>query len=171
MEDLPIEHCYWVVPGVFLAGEYPRNLDETSSRAKLDALVGAGVRTFVDLTEDRDGLLPYVPLLLAYRDQGVSHRRFPVADQGVPVSRGFAAGILDAIDEEIAKGQAVYLHCWGGIGRTGTIVGCWLARQGLAGSAALHRLAQLWQHCPKSRYRRSPENELQERFIKEWQEQ
>lgn len=31
----------------------------------------------------------------------------------------------------------VYLHCWGGIGRTGTIVGCWLARNGFPGKAAL----------------------------------
>ena len=27
--------------------------------------------------------------------------------------------ILDAIDSEISEGQKVYVHCWGGIGRTG----------------------------------------------------
>jgi hypothetical protein len=34
----PIEHCYWGVPGKFLAGEYPRNLDPHSSARKIKAL-------------------------------------------------------------------------------------------------------------------------------------
>ena len=28
--------------------------------------------------------------------------------------------ILDAVDRALAAGRNVYLHCWGGIGRTGT---------------------------------------------------
>ncbi len=31
----------------------------------------------------------------------------------------------------VANG-AVYVHCWGGVGRTGTVVGCWLLRHGYA---------------------------------------
>ena len=27
-------------------------------------------------------------------------------------------------------GRKVYVHCWGGVGRTGTVVGCYLVRQG-----------------------------------------
>jgi protein tyrosine/serine phosphatase len=32
----------------------------------------------------------------------------------------------------LAAGRNVYVHCWGGSGRTGTVVGCWLRRHGLA---------------------------------------
>ena len=39
--------------------------------------------------------------------------------------------ILDDVDAALADGGAVYVHCWGGIGRTGTVVGCWLVRHGL----------------------------------------
>ena len=39
-------------PGQLLAGEYPRNKDEASSRAKLAALTEAGVNTFIDLTQE-----------------------------------------------------------------------------------------------------------------------
>ena len=39
----PIENCYWVEPGRFLAGEYPRNRDGEAVFAKLDALTAAGV--------------------------------------------------------------------------------------------------------------------------------
>ena len=40
--------------------------------------------------------------------------------------------ILDAIDDDLAGGHNVYVHCWGGVGRTGTVVGCWLIRHGYA---------------------------------------
>ena len=33
--ERPIENCYWVLPGKLLAGEYPRNKDESSSELKL----------------------------------------------------------------------------------------------------------------------------------------
>ncbi|MBM9538479.1 hypothetical protein [Desulfobulbus alkaliphilus] len=46
----PIEHCYWVVPGRFLAGEYPRTRNEAASVEKINALIQAGVTTFIDLT-------------------------------------------------------------------------------------------------------------------------
>ena len=59
----PIENCYWVVPGKFLAGEYPRNKDEASSKAKIDALISSGVTNFIDLTEEDENLLPHKALL------------------------------------------------------------------------------------------------------------
>ena len=36
--------------------------------------------------------------------------------------------ILDAIDDHRSSG--VYVHCHAGIGRTGTVAGCWLIRHG-----------------------------------------
>ena len=55
----PIENCYWVILGKLLAGEYPRNVDEESSRPKLAALTGAGISAFIDLTKEGD--LPPTP--------------------------------------------------------------------------------------------------------------
>ena len=64
----------------------------------------------------------------------------------------------------------VYVHCWGGVGRTGTIIGCWLARHYEPGHAALGRLTELWQDNPKSRTRRSPETTDQVWYVLEWNE-
>lgn len=161
----PIENSYWVVPGKLLAGEYPRNIDEGSSRAKLDALIRAGITAFIDLTEENEGLLPYSDLL-----EGVSHQRFPIRDGSVPDSSESTVAILDAIDDHIRRGGSVYLHCWGGVGRTGVIVGTWLARHGYGGQDALDRLRELWQQCPKSNFRTSPETLAQERYIVDWVE-
>lgn len=162
----PIEHCYWVIPGQFLAGEYPRNLDEASPPEKSNALLKAGITTFIDLTGENEGLLPYVHLL-----KRASHQRFWIPDFSVPTSPVDMVMILDAIDAGIERRDKVYLHCWGGVGRTGTVVGCWLARHGYQGAAALTQLRELWQQNPKSACRNSPETKEQEQYIVHWTEQ
>ncbi|GIS99317.1 MAG: hypothetical protein CM1200mP26_10300 [Acidimicrobiales bacterium] len=48
--------------------------------------------------------------------------------QPVPATRL----ILDDLDSFLEQGRNVYVHCWGGSGRTGTIIGCWIRRHGLA---------------------------------------
>ena len=161
----PIEKCYWVVPGKLLAGEYPRNLDEASSREKLGRLADAGVTAFIDLTEAGEGLEPYAHLL-----DGPSHQRFPIRDVSVPASPELTRDALDAIDGHLAEGRTVYVHCWGGVGRTGVIIGCWLARHREPGAAALELLQDLWQEDPRAGTRQSPETDEQREYVRGWGE-
>lgn len=161
----PIEFCYWVIPGKLLAGEYPRNKDDESSPAKIRALTDAGVTSFIDLTEEGEhGLKPYSHLL----GEETERRRFPIRDLSIPNSPDQTARILDQIDANIADGKPTYVHCWGGIGRTGVIIGCWLARHGRGGQAALDELRRLWQNNPKSAWTESPQTDAQKRYITEW---
>ena len=161
----PIRHCYWVAPDRLLAGEYPRNPDEESSRDKMAALKGAGIDSFIDLTEDGE-LRPY-----AQWAAPAGHARFPIPDLGVPASPKRTAAALDAIDERIAAGGTVYVHCWGGVGRTGLVVGCWLARRLGSGRKGFARLQELWRSNPKSQTRRSPETDEQRRYVANWREE
>ena len=164
MSPTPIHHSYWVIDGRFLAGEYPRGLDGPDRFDKMKALEAAGVSLFVDLTEEGE-LLPYEGELTTAR-----HCRFPIRDISVPRSESETTGILDTIDGHLKSGGVVYIHCWGGVGRTGTAVGCWLAKHGDPGDAALDRLAQLWRHCPKSSSKRSPETKEQRDYVRNWRE-
>lgn len=59
--------------------------------------------------------------------------RMPIKDTWVP-SRTDMYRILDRMDQSIRDNQPVYFHCWGGRGRTGTVVGCYLVRHGYASS-------------------------------------
>jgi hypothetical protein len=134
----PTIHGWWVEPGAVLAGEYPGAKTPDVAQAKVDLLVDHGVRTFIDLTHPADPLLPYVDHVerAAYR-RGLEllHLPFPIPDMSVRPHDGYDE-IVDAIRRRTDAG-VVYVHCWGGIGRTSTVVGCLLVDSGLDADAAL----------------------------------
>ena len=168
----PILESYWVEPGRLLAGEYPGRDDEEQTRKRIDAVIEAGLNIFIDLTKPNE-MSPYSNILLeqarAY-DVKVKYERFPIGDFGLPTVEQMRS-ILDMIDSELQAGRKIYLHCWGGIGRTGTTVGCYLVRRGKTGEEALRQLAEWWSEVPKSQFHsHSPETYEQREFIRKWEE-
>ena len=125
-----------MIPGRIAAGEYPGAKDPDEAAARLRTLLLAGIDHFIDLTEARTtGLEPYAAIAAGGSPpiftRMSAHERHPSRRRlGVPGSPREMAGILDAIDAALDGGKTVYVHCWGGIGRTGTVVGCWLVRHG-----------------------------------------
>ena len=170
-DSRPHQNCYWVVPGVLMAGEYPGAASDVVARSRLAMIAAAGVRQFVDLTEPHE-LEPYhlhLPALSRGLDRPVAHERWSIRDVDVPHSVAHANHILDRIDALIAVNAVPYVHCWGGIGRTGTIIGCWLVRHGKCGEAALAEIAGHWTTVAKRvRHPRSPETDAQRRYVLEW---
>mgnify|MGYP001305369985 FL=1 len=93
--------------------------------------------------------------------------RFPIRDVSIP-SRSFMKDILGHIDRNITDELPTYVHCWGGKGRTGTVVGCYLARHGIAlGNEALRMIEWLRQYDPKSG-EPSPETREQRHMVATW---
>ena len=175
MTDLlrPFPESYWVLPGRFLAGEYPvRSFTDEQARLRLDTLLEAQIDTFVDLTQPGE-LSPYLSLLQEQAlacGRPVDYQRFPILDLGLP-ARAEMIATLNGLDNIISNGHKVYLHCWGGIGRTGTTVGCYLVRHGKTGQQALDQIAEWWQDVPKRQfYPRSPQTDAQVQFILDWKE-
>jgi len=168
----PISESYWLQPGRFLAGEYPAAAYVERARERLVRFLETGINTFFDLTIPNE-LPPYYPILFVEADKRgieVQHERFPILDHNIPPHSTMTAA-LDAIDSALQAGRNIYVHCWGGIGRTGTTVGCYLVRHGLTGEQALAQLAGLWKDVPKSSYfPRSPETERQIQFVMRWKE-
>lgn len=171
--NLPHSNCYWVQPGRLMAGEYPGAFNEAQARHKLQLILEAGVTFFLDLTEP-DELEPYAGLVEeAAKARGITvkHQRLSIKDGDIPKSPQEMVKILDTIDEALAAGHTVYVHCWGGIGRTGTVVGCHLVRHGKRGEEALAAIARWWQSIEKRhRHPRSPETEAQVAYILNWRE-
>jgi hypothetical protein len=175
----PTPRTYWVIPGAFLAGAYPGQADPAAHDARVRAIWAAGVRTVISAMEEHERpggggrFTPYLPTFeaLAVRT-GEPFRclRFPIPDLGV-TSPEVMRSILDAIDLSLDAKRPVYVHCYGGIGRTGTIVACWLIRHGLATQGqALEVLGRLRQADVERATRRSPETDPQRAMVRAWAE-
>ena len=167
-------NSYWVEPGSFLAGEYPVAIPGWDTTDKLATLVQAGVNHFIDLTHSRDRLPPYSGRARAIGTKHqtvVAYERHPIRNGGLPETANDMVATLDSIDRALHDGRTVYLHCWGGVGRTGTVVGCWLVRHGHTGGSALLQLAQWWREVERSRRQpRSPETLAQDEYVRNWVE-
>ena len=174
MTEKPFPDSYWVFPDQFLAGSYPGSTkgDETFTRQRLATLLENGFDTFIDLTRPGE-VPPYLPMLeetAARYGIAVDYHRQAITDRGLPLVDQMV-GLLDLIDSALAAGRKVYLHCLGGIGRTGTTVGCWLGRHGRTGEAAFSRLNALYRTSEQSSYfPRSPEMDAQTLFVLDWKE-
>ena len=160
----------WRVDDVLLAGEFPATVDDpVRSDEKFHVLIDAGIRTFIDLTdaETTDAHLePYEPRLAkAAGDRRLDLRRvnLPIPDRGVADDQRYDA-ILAAIASNRSRG-GVYVHCWGGVGRTGTVIGCVLAAAGYDHDSIEQRMTDLRAGTSKAQ-RRCPENDAQLEVIR-----
>lgn len=127
----------------------------------LQELKRKGVTMLVGLLEDHE--LSRFKLSELYgraSELGLAVKRLPIPDGGIPAKRSEVEQLLSAIEEHEAAGGRIVIHCMGGIGRTGTIAGCYLARRGLPYETILSTLVRVRQDplCP--------ENDAQKRYIR-----
>jgi len=171
--DKPFSNCYWAVPDKLAAGEYPGSLDPRSASHKIASLWKVGIDCLVDLTESGE-LQPYLPRwrqMIESGEESPEYFRMPIRDLSIPSSPDQMILILNQIDIALSAGRTVYVHCWGGVGRTGTVIGCWFVRHGATGEEALARLRGLWRGMEKIHRRPdSPETQQQKDYVRHWPE-
>ncbi|KAG8926822.1 hypothetical protein FRC00_002526 [Tulasnella sp. 408] len=156
----PLPNSYWATP-TLLASEYPGPPTKALAILRLTALLDVGITDFFDLTEegelvpyssilerlvsDRSGRFTKVDITRdnyssVFQDRSsegdgeslsVGYAKFPIRDGSIPSTDQLKA-VLDAFSMvHTQEGRKAVVHCWGGIGRTGTIVGCWLVHSGV----------------------------------------
>nr|PZN69221.1 MAG: hypothetical protein DIU62_02995 [Pseudomonadota bacterium] len=160
----PLAHSYWVEPARLLAGEHPCAVQGIAQSRRVQLLVAAGIRAFIDLTEEGEQ-----PDYRHFLPSGVNYHRLSIPDHSVPRTPDRMREILKTLARELRRDAAVYVHCRAGYGRTGTTIGCWLREQGLAPRQAVDELNRLWQQNARSSvWPVVPETEEQERYILQW---
>lgn len=162
--DKPIKHSYCVLADKVYAGEYVGDIN--NPQEKVSQLVSFGITHFIDLTEVGE-LIPYDILL----PKECIHYRFPIKDVSIPKLCSEVYDLMEYVSSIIANPtNKIYIHCWGGVGRTGVIVACFYEYLGESYDIAVEHLRKSFMQCPKSYSRDSPETEEQLEFIRSFDE-
>jgi atypical dual specificity phosphatase len=119
----------WIEPDRLLACSYPR------TDAALAGLATRGIGVLVNLHERS-----HDPARLARF--GLAEVHLPVPDFLPPTPAQITAGVA-AIQQCLATGQGVAVHCRAGLGRTGTLLACYLVSQGADASSAIAQIRAL----------------------------
>lgn len=178
----PFPGTYWVVPGTLLAGAYPAGSDDASTAERMAALLDAGIHSVISLMSEEEILehsngIAFAPYEDILEKQGESRgviveiERYTIEDANT-LSEQAVELILDAIDAEIdGRNSPTFVHCSDGNARTGVVIGCYLARHGLAiGKDALGRIKKLRAGDPVLANQKSPETMTEEKFVLRWRE-
>ncbi|EFN57179.1 hypothetical protein CHLNCDRAFT_143577 [Chlorella variabilis] len=168
----PTPWSNWIIKGRLLAGAYPASLDDAETQRILTTLLELGVNTFVCLqaefslhTPDAawrsgQGLRPYIKdaqqILIRAREtrsqrimqDKLDFLHLPIIDGNV-TSDVALSRLADDCCIRILRGERMYIHCWGGHGRTGTLVAVMLGRLYSVTCAAALRFTQAFHDSRK----------------------
>ncbi|MEC9366653.1 MAG: dual specificity protein phosphatase family protein [Chloroflexota bacterium] len=142
--------------------------DRNTPSYKIGNLMECGISSFIDLTEagERPDYQRILHIERRRRSLRSEYYRFPIVDREVP-DLDEMKRILDLIDVQIESNSSVYVHCFRGLGRTGTVVGCYLVRHGMTGQEALDQITNMRLGVAGA-FRDSPETQIQRDYILNW---
>ena len=109
----------------------------------LEAIHAFGASGVVTLVDDRELVsLGIESLPVHIQRKGLWWKHLPIADMGIPnahFEQQWEAS-SEFIRAALGRGENVVLHCWAGLGRTGTIAARLLIECGMEPAAAILRL-------------------------------
>ncbi len=120
----------WLIDGELAGHAAPASVDD------LVYLWGKGIRALVRMEEEHRAVVSAGQI----REQGLTDLHQPVADFTPPSPRQIDRMIL-FIEENLSHGNPVGVSCHAGIGRTGTLLACYLVKRGITADEALWEVA------------------------------
>lgn len=95
-----------------------------------------GIQLVICLTEDP-------PPRAWINDAGLFSKHIPIEDMHAPSQKQIDL-CLTSIEKANTNGMGVSIHCTAGLGRTGTMLGCWFVQnEGMSGRDAIARVRRL----------------------------
>jgi protein-tyrosine phosphatase len=109
----------------------------------IESMRSFGASGLVSLIEPREMAALGIDELPQYLDRaGLWWKHLPITDMGIP-DQTFESRWVDdgaAIRDALGRGEHVVLHCWAGLGRTGTLAARLLIEFGMQPEAAILRV-------------------------------
>jgi hypothetical protein len=179
------DDAYWLISGKLMFGKPPWYSESPEgaewSCREVRRLLDHGVESWLDVqiiqegespTENplfvehakafgKSGILQVIPLAIKY----VSKENYILTRRGRP-NRKDIRPILDQIDQFLAEGRVVYVSA-SDTALRGILAGCYLARHGQTGRAALEAL-QACRATSARGWRREPANRKARRYVRSW---
>lgn len=133
---------YWIEgtwPGKLAILPRPRGEDWLSEEvvgwrdAGVDVVVSlltAGEHSELGLTEEAE----------VVRQHGLTFINFPISDYSVPASKGLTQKLALELNERLARGNSIGIHCRQGIGRSSLVAACVLVTSGELPGTAFHQI-------------------------------
>ena len=165
---MPTSENYWVIKNILMAGSYPLQNTKSNNRIRASVLKQK-FDVFINLMQkdekDHDG--DYFKDYKSFINYDATIIRMPIKDMDIPTPFQ-TMKLIKTIDRFINDNKNIYLHCWGGLGRTGTIVGCYLIEKKLANkSNVFSKINELKANSSLAKFN-SPQTEEQKEFIINW---
>ncbi len=125
----------WQIPRVLAGTNRPEGLSDLQSLHK------EGVRVLVSLTEEPLGNeeVKYLKETLKMR-----YFHFPVRDFKPP-TKAQLEEFVELVRQCREEGTPVVVHCWAGVGRTGTFLAAYLISEGMSVNEAVDKVRSLFQ--------------------------
>ena len=156
---------YPVEPGIW-AGSHIGTASHEQTVSLIGWLQMQGIQCIIDVSSPDDHL-PAYDTLLAQHAPGIVCFNYPIRDGFVP-SAALMVAILDTVAAYRTQDKNIYIHCWGGVGRTGMVVACWYMRRGMNATGGVRLLNEIRQIAGLKRT--SPDFHAQIEFVNHWSE-
>lgn len=129
----PMQGFSWVVPGKLAAMPVPGRecpLDQDAAFMERE-----GIRVLVSLTEE-------APDRGVLASRHIDQQHIPVQDFTPPTLEQMIA-FVGVVDDSVAAGKPVGVHCTAGLGRSGTMSAVFLVAEGASADEAIDRMRRL----------------------------
>lgn len=159
----PTGYSYRVDLNVW-AGEYPVwDWDDSIGRMQMQLFTDFGINFFIDLTESGE-MPPYAQFL----SPSIERYRLHIPNRGTPAAVEDVVRLFQVIECTLSDKPFtnIYIHCLGGVGRTGTIVACYyIYFKQMAADEALAEMRRMFSSHERAVWMSAPETEAQIDFI------
>ncbi|MCF6241039.1 MAG: dual specificity protein phosphatase family protein [Bacteroidales bacterium] len=159
---IPYQQTYWVIENKLLAGKTPYRKNKQETYNNLAALIDNNFDLIINLTEEGE-FSDYENELMFFAHG--AQKNIQVIRKSIP-DKELMCEILNIMDTALNENKKVFVHCYGGIGRTGTVIGCFLIENKYADKENIFdKISELRKGL---RITYSPETDEQKQFVLDW---
>eukprot|EP01102_Stenamoeba_stenopodia_P018593 TRINITY_DN6842_c0_g1_i1.p1 TRINITY_DN6842_c0_g1~~TRINITY_DN6842_c0_g1_i1.p1 ORF type:complete len:333 (-),score=46.96 TRINITY_DN6842_c0_g1_i1:179-1177(-) len=159
----PTDTSNWVIKHRVMAGAYPGSRDHTHPKYVKSLIKQCNITTFVCLQQPHElrRFKSYDAIAKAINEH-TQCVNFPIVDGNIASDSEVLSFVVDDLSCRLERGEVLYIHCYGGHGRTGTVVALLLSYlYNLTANEAL-KLTQLYHTCRRHKgHNSSPEMQAQ----------